>query len=139
MSVSKRIFRNVRFEKNLSKCPFQKKSFEMSVSKITFRNVRFEKNLSKCPFRKKSFEMSFSKQSFETTVSKLSVENNLSKFCAETSYSQKIYFTGCIKNRNLGDFFMFFRPEIFFKNDPIRANFMRGIDCTHSRSLKTLP
>jgi hypothetical protein len=26
---------------------------------------------------------------------------------------------------------MFFRPEIFFKNNPIRANFMRGIDCAH--------
>jgi hypothetical protein len=33
------------------------------------------------------------------------------------------------KNRNLGDCFMFFRTEIFFKNDPIRVNFMQGIGC----------
>ena len=49
--------------------------------------------------------------------------------------NKRSYFsTGCIKNRNLGDFFMFFRPEIFFKNpknDPYRGNFMRGIDYAH--------
>ena len=42
--------------------------------------------------------------------------------------------TGCIKNRNLGNFFMFFRSEIFFKNDPIK-----GINYSPSRNLKTLP
>jgi hypothetical protein len=31
------------------------------------------------------------------------------------------------KKPEFGRFFHVFRPEIFFKNDPIRANFMRGI------------
>ena len=38
---------------------------------------------------------------------------------------------GVSKNRNLDDFFMFFRPENLFKNDPIRTNFIRRIDCAH--------
>jgi hypothetical protein len=28
-------------------------------------------------------------------------------------------------------FSCFFDAKFFFKNDPIRANFMRGIDCAH--------
>ena len=32
-----------------------------------------------------------------------------------------------------------FRKFFFLKNDPITPNFMRGIDCAHSRTLKTLP
>ena len=36
------------------------------------------------------------------------------------------------KKPEFGQFFCcFFDPKIFFKNDPIRANFMRGIDCAH--------
>jgi hypothetical protein len=33
------------------------------------------------------------------------------------------------KKLELGRFFMFFRQENLLKNDPIRANFMREIDC----------
>jgi hypothetical protein len=34
----------------------------------------------------------------------------------------------------------FFRTGKFFtKNDPYRSNFMRGIDCAHSRSMKMFP
>ena len=43
-------------------------------------------------------------------------------------------------NKKIGIWAIFsflFRPENFFKNDPIQANFMRGIDCAHFRSLKT--
>ena len=35
------------------------------------------------------------------------------------------------KNRNLDNFFISSTRNFFFKNDPIRANFMRGIDCAH--------
>ena len=38
---------------------------------------------------------------------------------------------GHLKKSKFERFFMFFRFENFFKNDPIRANFMRGIDCAH--------
>jgi hypothetical protein len=31
------------------------------------------------------------------------------------------------------------QPEIFSENDPYRDNFMRRIDCTHFRSITTLP
>ena len=35
---------------------------------------------------------------------------------------------------------LFWDPKIYFsKNDLYRGNFMRGIDCAHSRTLKTLP
>jgi hypothetical protein len=44
------------------------------------------------------------------------------------------FLQGVSKKPEFGRFFMFFRPEIFFKNDPIRANFMRGIGCAHLRS-----
>ena len=37
------------------------------------------------------------------------------------------------------EFWLFFRPEMFSKNDPYRGNFMWGIDSNHSRSLKMLP
>ena len=33
----------------------------------------------------------------------------------------------------------FWDRKFFSKNDPYRGNFMRGIDCAHSRSMKTLP
>jgi hypothetical protein len=44
-------------------------------------------------------------------------------------------FTRCIKKPES----CFFNPKFFFKNDPIRPNFMRVIDYAHSHSLKTLP
>ena len=31
------------------------------------------------------------------------------------------------------------QKNFFLKNDPITPNFMRGIDCAHSQTLKTLP
>jgi hypothetical protein len=37
---------------------------------------------------------------------------------------------GVPKKQEFGRFFIFFEPQ-FLKNDPIRANFMRGIDCAH--------
>jgi hypothetical protein len=51
--------------------------------------------------------------------------------------------TGCIINRNLGDFFKcFFDPKIFFKNpknDPYKGNFMRGSGKRfHDFSMRTI-
>jgi hypothetical protein len=51
-----------------------------------------------------------------------------------SQYSDQI--TAYIKNKNFNDFFVFFRTDnFFFKNDPIRANFMRGIDRIPEASL----
>ena len=37
-------------------------------------------------------------------------------------------------------FFIFWDSEIYFsKNEPSRGNFMREIDCTRFRSIKTIP
>ena len=52
---------------------------------------------------------------------------------------KKTSFIGCIKNGMWAIFHVFLIRNFFFKNDPIKNNFMRGIDCAHSRSLKTLP
>jgi hypothetical protein len=56
-------------------------------------------------------------------------------FCSIGPWS----FTGWIKKPKFGQFFMSFRPEIFFHKWPYRGNFMQWIDCAHFQCLKTLP
>ena len=51
--------------------------------------------------------------------------------CRGQKHGIKDRFYRVYKKPDLGDFFMFFRPEIFFKNDSIRANFIRGINFVH--------
>jgi hypothetical protein len=66
---------------------------------------------------------------------------NLCRFKIETKMDKKVLRNNyrMYKKTGIWAIFHVFRPEIFFfKNDPIRANFLRGIDCAHFRSLKTL-
>jgi hypothetical protein len=42
-------------------------------------------------------------------------------FCILRTTSKKFWIYRVYKNRSLGDFFMFFDPNFFFKNDPVRT------------------